>query len=459
MNPISPLERVFIWLGGYTPGNLETDSRQDREPVSKLGATVLFAMVVAGLNWAVGGWTYASGLEGSHRLWAVGATALMGMFLVLVFDRGLVYVIDTAGQVARMRLVFFTFFRFLVVVAISSLTSQAVIPMLLGNELNMKALHIQEQAEQQRVSSLQRQYQVGDRESANGQASQQVERLTQASKTLPADISNRLAGARQCWQDYSAARRSLINGGMPSSEARERMRGKAGQCSQAEKAAKTEQAEYVHRTRQQLEQATDAHASAQNELESARTAVAQRVESARAIEAENLTTRSSAVLWELLRSNPGAMGKWLLITAVLLVCELLPLLYKLQMGQTPPGRRIATENRLKQRQLESHLLQEEHAMALQEEISHASHEGMQSAMQQPEVRKVFTDCFASTLKAMAPAEAVSSMMRDMQARGPDVVAFQRRYPQYSQIIGQAWRNAINQTMNILAASAAKTGAP
>lgn len=455
MDHIGILERIFIWLGGYTPDNLADDSRQNREPVSKLGATVLFAMVVAGLNWAVGGWIYAEALSEPQRYWAAGATSLMGMFLVLVFDRGLIYVIDTSGKVARIRLVAFTLFRFVVVVAVSSLTSQAVIPLLLGNELNMKALQMQEASEQRRVSQLGQQYQVSTRESAVSQANQDVARLTQANQTLPPDISNHLAAARQCWQEYRSTHSNLLNNGMEPREARERLRTKATACSQADISAKAEQAAYFKRTREQLVQATDNQETARNELQTANTAIASRVDTARQIESRNLTPRSSAVLWELLSSNPGAMGKWLLITAVLLVCELLPLLYKLQMGQTPPGRRIATENRLYQRQLEADSVQHEQALTLQEEISHASHTGMQEAMKQPEVRQVFTDCFATKLKVLAPSEAVASMMHDLHTRGPDVISFQRRHPQYAQVIGEAWRNALAQTMDILMAAAPK----
>lgn len=450
MHPIGHLERVFLWLGGYTPANLEVDSRQDREPINKLGATVLFAMVVAGINWAVGGWTYAAALaDESQRYLAAGATAFMGMFLVLVFDRGLVYVIDTAGQMARLSLLVFTLFRFVVVVAVSSLTSQAVIPLLLGNELNMQALQMQEQSEQQRVTQLGSQYQVGSREAQAQQAGSEVERLTLAAQTLPVDISNQLANARRCWQDHNTGRRNLLNAGIEPREARERMRPKATQCSQVDKAAKAAQAAYVQRTREQLEQARELHAGAQSELQAARSTVKERVEAARAVETSSLNARSSAVLWELLRTNPGALGKWLLITAVLMVCELLPLLYKLQMGQTPPGRRIAAENRLRQRHLEANLLQQEQALALQTEITYASHAGMQSAMQQQEVKQVFADCFAQTLKALAPAEAVTAMMRDMASRGPNVNAYQRQYPEYAEIIGQAWRRAVQQTLHTL----------
>jgi hypothetical protein len=452
MHPIRPLERIFIWLGGYTPRNLEIDSPQDREPVSKLGATVLFAMVVAAINWAVGGWTFASAAEGAHRYWAAGATAFLGMFLVLVFDRGLVYVIDTSGQIARLRLATFTVFRFVMVVAISSLTSQAVIPLLLGNELNIKALQMQESAEQHRVGALRSQFQLGTREAASEQASKEVDRLNQASKNLPADIANHLSSARQCWQDYNVGRRNLVSRGVSPSDAREQLRNKATQCSQAEKAAKAEQAAYVQRTRQQLEQATEARTTLNEELQTARSTITGRVDAARQVESANLNARSSAVLWELLTSNPGAMGKWLLITMVLLMCELLPLLYKLQMGQTPPGRRIASENHIKQRRLESDVLQQECSLAMQDEVNHVSNAGMKAAMQQPEVRQVFADCFASTLKALAPSEAVNSMMRDLKQRAPDVISFQRQYPQYATVIGQAWRNAIDQTLQILTAS-------
>jgi hypothetical protein len=454
MHTIGPLERVFIWLGGYTPSNLAVDSRQDREPLCKLGATVLFAAVVAGINWAVGGWVYATALEGAQRHWVTGAAAFMGVFLVLVFDRGLVYVIDTAGYVPRLRLVTFTALRFLVVVAISSLTSQAVMPMLLGSEMNLKALQMQEQAEQRRVTQLGSQFQVASRQDQAKQAIAEVARLQQASQTLPANITTQLASAQRCWLDYNAARRALIDDGVELPEARERLRPKASRCSEAEKTAKALREAYERHTREDLEQAHELQASTQAELQSARSAVDTRVAAARQVETGNLNPRSSTVLWELLSTSPGALGKWLLVTAVLLVCELLPMLYKLQMGQTPPGRRITIENRLHRQLSESDAAQQELALSMKDEVNHASHAGMQAALRQPETQKVFADCFASTLAGMAPLEAVNSMMRDIKMRGSDLGTFQRQYPQYALVVGQAWRNAIEQTMLILSARGA-----
>ena len=458
MNHIGILESTFVWLGGYAPSSLTGDSRQDREPVTKLGTTVAFATIVAAINWAIGGWTYAAGLAGPHRWLATIVTALMGMFLVLVFDRGLVYVIDTVGKVGRVRLAVFTAFRFAIVVAISSLTSQAVIPLLLGPELKITALKMQERSERERSTALRDQFQIDTKEQARDGAAKAVDRLAAAALTLPADISARLASAQRCWVQHAASRRALVDGGMTPEDARERMRPRASSCSLAEREAKADQAGYVQRVRQQLDQATEHQLSARQALDSAQGTLTRRVDEAREIELANFNATSSAVLWELLRSNPAAMGKWALITLVLLVCELLPLIFKLQMGQTLPGRRIATENRMKQRQLESELIQHEYSLGLHDEIGQASHEGMLSAMDQPEVRKVFTDCFASTLKTMAPSEAVSSMMRELKSRGPDVAAFQRRHPQYAQVVGQAWRNAIAQTLVTLAASAPRGAA-
>jgi len=62
---------------------------------------------------------------------------------------------------------------------------------------------------------------------------------------------------------------------------------------------------------------------------------------------------------------------------------------------------------------------------------------------------VFADCFATTLKVLAPAEAISAMMHDLQTRGPEIDVFMNRYPRYAKIIGEPWNKVLAQTAKIL----------
>ncbi len=451
MYPMSAMEAYFLWLGGFSPRTLINDSPQEREPIAKLGATVQFAALVAAINWAVGGWTYAVGMATDVRMQVAAITSLLGVFLVLAFDRGLIYAIDVAGKIGWMRLSVYSIFRVVIVMAISSLTSQAVIPLLLGNELSMTALKMQEAAEAERISKLGTQFRVETVESAASDAAKEVERLAREAATLPPDIVEKLAASKRCWNDYRAQRANLIKQGAEPKEATDKLRGRFRTCTENERIAKSEQTAYLSKAKQNLARATEAKQEADNEVRDTRNGVKERINTARNIESSNLTAHSSTVLYQTLENNPAALGKWLLITLILLICELLPLLYKLQMGQTPPGRRIAAETELSQRKLEAEIKQKQHYYDLQEEIIQASQEGVKAAMATPEVHKVFAESFAQALKTLAPSEAMAALMHDLQERGPDIKEFSHRHPHYAQVIADAWQYAVEQTSRIIGA--------
>ncbi len=444
------VDRFFIWLGGYSPQTVCSDHPDDREPITKIGAAVLLAAMVAAINWGLAGWAYAEGTESSIRLIVAGITSAFGAAIVLVFDRGFVYLADTSGDTGRIKLFVYGAFRVIVIIAVGSITAQAVMPLVLGSELKAHALHMVEDGENRRAVSLNTQFKVGAKESAVKAASDEVDRLQKAAANVPTDIQRRLNVAKNCWSEYANQKSSLIYSGLSNDEARNRLSGKASVCARDTKTATAERDAYLARIRGQLARATDNKQAHEADLSEATSTVKIRIDRASNVEMESFTPRSSAVLWSLLESNPGARVKWFIVSFLLLVFELLPLIQKFQAGQSNVGRRISSNRRLRTIEANERLNQREHDFTVSAAVNTASLKAVQEAMMNPQVRAIFAQAFAATIAAFAPTEAVRAMMRDLEARHVNVEEFMHRFPRYAAIISQAWSRAVQQTSEILA---------
>lgn len=442
-------ESIFIWLGGYSPKTMTDDDPEDREPISKIGGAILFAALIAVLNWGIAGWTYTEGSATYVRLVVAVISAIFGMAIVLVFDRGFVYLTDTAGDTKRFKFLAYALFRVVVILAVGSVTAQAVMPLVLGSELKAHALHMVEEGEQQRRATLNKQFNVEASATAVKEATAEIQRLQSAMSTIPVDIQRRQAAARNCWTDYVNQKSRLISSGVEEADARHRVSFKAVQCSRDTKAAAAERDAYLTHTRNQLTRATDNQQTREADLTEITSTVKSRIVRAKAVEQDSFTPRSSAVLWSLLVSNPGARVKWIIISFLLLICELLPIIQRLQAGQSNVGKRIATDRRLRTIKNEGRLQLGEHEFAVLSAVHRASLAGIEQAKRSPKVEAVFANAFAANIAAFAPIEAVLAMMRDLEARHVDVNDFMRRYPRYASVISQSWANAIKTTTSIL----------
>ena len=450
---MSPIEKFFVWMGGYSPKTVQYDHTEDRESITKIGAAVLFAALVAVLNWGIAGWTYAESAPTAWRLAIAALAALFGAGIVLVFDRGFVYYTDTAGNAGRFKSAMYAAFRVAVIVAVGAITTQAVMPLVLGSELKAHALSMVEANEKQRAASLGEQFGLAGKEAASTAAAGEVQKLEVAVASIPVDIQRRLTSARNCWVDYATQKSALITAGATGDEARERLVSKATVCARDSKSSAAERDAYLTRTRTQLGRAIDARQAQQSELSESKSTVKARLVRARDVEEDSFTPRSSAVLWDLLQKNPGARTKWLIISFLLLVCELLPLIQKFQAGQSNIGKRIGANRQLRSLASTTSIKQAEHDYAVSCAVNSASLAAVEDATRSARLKATFAEAFANNIAAVAPTEAVLAMMRDLEARHVDVEDYMRRFPRYAGIISQAWSKAVQQTAEILARGA------
>ena len=442
-------ERLFIWLGGYSARTVESDHTEDREPITKIGAAILFAATVAMLNWGLAGWAYSEGNSSEVRFLVAALAGTLGGAIVLVFDRGFVYLADTASGPRKLQTFTYGVFRIVVIVAVGSITAQAVMPLLLASELKSHALSMVEGGEKRRSADLSNQFKVEEKESAQKSAQSNLDRAQTASLTVPSDIQRRLALAKSCWVEYAAKKRTLIQSGVEPEVARLSLRNNATTCSQQNTKAISERDDYLRRARSELELAKEQTRSTTSDLSEATTTVKNRLERAHTVEEEAFNPRSSTVLWSLLINSPGAFAKWAIVSFVVLIFELLPLIQKFQAGQSTVGKRVASSQRMRSLDSETRLMQHEHDYEVSLAVNAASKQGTEDALRNPAVRAVFAQTFAANMSAFAPTEAVRTMMREIESRHVSVEDFMHRFPRYAAIISQAWSNAVRQTADIL----------
>ena len=447
---MSPFEKILVWFGGYRPSTTAASSPEAREPIAKIGGIVLFAAMGAILNWAAAGWIYSEGSPLEIRAVVAVLSGVVGAAMVAVLDRTFIYFVDTSDNAGRLKLFGYAALRSTMIIAVSSITSQFVMPLLMAGEMRAHALHMVEDAEKARVSSLYDQYAVAAGESAAKVSRDEVSRLEKAESTLPTHITLHLGAARTCWQQYGASKAALMAGGDPEEEVVERLARKAGVCAQDTRAANSERDQYLARVRNQLRQALDTKASKEAAVSKATATITDRVDSARRIEADSYGPRSSTVLWSLVTTDRGALIKWAFITFLQLVWELLPLLQKLASGQSGVGRSIATNRQIAGMADAERLAQREHEFTVSRAVIAAAGRAVDDAMRNPEVKAIFAQAFAGNIAALAPMEAVRAMMSDLAAGQGDMDDFMHRYPRYAAVIAQAWSNAVKQTSEILA---------
>lgn len=447
---MTKIESLLVWLGGYSPLTVVSESPEERERIAKIGGVVLFAITVAILNWGIAGWVFSEGATTTTHLVMTLLTSVLGGSLVLCFDRSFIYFHDTAKDGTHTKTILYGLFRALIIFAVGSITSQAVMPVLLGDELRAHALHMIEDGEKNRTSELSSLLNVNDKLVAVRKSEEKVNSLEKAASTIPPDIQQHLLAAKICRSEYGKEKDALILSGHTTSEATNTLIWKASICSRETKDANAERNIYLERTRFQLAKAITGLDLVKKDLADTNASIKSRVDHAKKVEVASFNPQNSIILWSLLCRNPGAMVKWAIIAFLLLACELLPLLQKLQAGQSNIGRRIAFSRGLARIKMDERMIQHEHDFEISLVVQNISKNAMKDAIRNPAIMEIFQKCFESYVSAIAPVEAVRTMMAELETKTVDIKEFMFRYPKYASLISQAWSKAVKDSANMLA---------
>jgi hypothetical protein len=454
---MSGLRGFLVRLAGHridkVSGAGDSDSEGDLGGLTKIGAAVLLASALSALNMAVFAWILGAEVTPAVRLAMAVAGAIGGFALVLVIDRAAVYFADTTLRMGRAAMAGYLFARMALILCIGSFTSQAVMPILLESELSAQALKMREASDAARSATLTQRFGVKDKEAESRRRVDEAKRADEATRTLPADIAQHLAGARACWADYEARKRALLLEELDPAELNARLAGKLASCRQQQIAATAERDRYAEQARAALVQAREANVAAGLALNASEGEVRDRTQRAAEIEAKAYNPRSAEVLWALLRNSGGARMKWALLTVLQVTLELLPMLLKLNAGQSTLGRRIGVGREIVARRLDRSLAEQEQDDAMFNAVRALSAQSAHGLEQSAEARRMMDAELLRVFAAVAPIESIDSLLGTLAQRQAAVDETIRRYPRHANLVSAVWQSALQR------AAEAAAGAP
>lgn len=449
------LQGALIWLAGHQPSNLENDDPQDCLGIAKLGSAVLFAAVIAAASWATAAYVAAEAAYLATRWCIAGTAGLFGCALVLVLDRIFLYLSDTVSFSKNASVAFYIV-RMAMVGVTSSITGGVLMPWLLRDEMNAEALLMTEAGERTRQADLSKQFDVGGKSNALAAAHGDVQVAASDLHDTPAEVARLESQAKRCFSQYSQAAKAAQSARAAHADAAEaaeldiaeqqRLAQMQRECRRLDRASQVARAEHMALARERLTLASQRALQAGDALNGAQTTVGQRVEAARAVEAEAFTPNSAKVLWHLLRNDPASFIKWLLATLLVFLLETLPLWLKGLAGRSVPGERICAEAAQRRRKIQARAEQAELDHEASRQINACTHEAVQLAMQSPQTQALFRAAIAQHFAPLAPIQAVSALMTQLSQRQEDVDDFVRQHPRYASLVAQAWSTAIQSAV-------------
>ena len=325
--------RVMVGITGH---HIEPGTRpEDVGGLSKIGLSICFASLLAAIQFGIAGWYLTEGLDTDSRYIAAAVTAFIGSLIVLIIDRNFIYAADTRADIGGMLTYFYLAIRIFLIVSISSLSSQFILPLLLKSEL---AIHVQDIKDERYDTA----------------------KLKTEIANIPPALVRQKSAADQCRAEYKRKINTSIGPDLDEEDIVNLYAKDKIQCEHLEATYKEAYRAYLQPKQAALAGKEEAYQVAREDLTQAQTALKTDLHRTDENNQTHLNIASADVMWSLIRTNPGARMKYLMITVVQLVLELMPLLLKSLLGRSALGIRIAMRSQEMQHEYE----ETEHAYGL-----------------------------------------------------------------------------------------------
>ncbi|MDR1648094.1 MAG: hypothetical protein LBR88_08695 [Zoogloeaceae bacterium] len=423
-------------------------------PTLWLGRSIFLATFIATVIWGIAGWRFASALELHWRLAVAGGAALTGMLVVMIWDKSALFFLDTApkgrGFLGKFSFSSFLVIRFLISALICSLTSQVTIPLFLHGELQGQALKMIEESEKNRQAEQNRQAELNLEKKPLFDSlliANQIENLRQA--TVPKDIDLQLKQAESCTKSNRARYNQLLGQGVDRAEINRHLRVRHEACAKLRNDSNKAWGAWRKGINEQLALKLEEEKTALKEKQgllaeqnAADAAIKAKIERAADMEAKAYTAESAEVLEALLQQSTAAFYKWLAITTVLMVLELMPFVLKLLSRQTPMGTYTALEHEKFTSFSEADFM---YAITLNrcQADAHAALE------YDPGLREEFLKSERVVLLASAPIARVITFQSDLAAHLAEKERLQRACPEFAGLLSGLWNAAVQESYTIL----------
>lgn len=351
--------RLMVSVTGH---HIEPNSKiQDVAGLSKIGLSICFASALAALQFGVAGWFLSSGLEPPLQSIAAVVMALIGACVVLIIDRNFIYAADTAYQTSGYMAYVYLAIRVFLILVISSLSSQFTLPLLLKSELEIHVQDLRDERYDLAKNRYTNKHELTEKIREERDLNQKIVKLKTSLQNLPPDLVHKKLAAEQCLKEYRKKVNSSIGPDVDDEEVANLYVHEKIRCERLELAYKEEYKVYIAPRQAELTINESAYRRQENELRQAQSLFKEDLQKANSNNANYLNTSSADVLWSLIDNNPGARMKYLMITMVQLILELMPLLLKSLLGRSPLGLAIA----LKQQMFHEEFMNVQHQYALE----------------------------------------------------------------------------------------------
>jgi hypothetical protein len=453
------ISKFLVWASGHSLDNHSEQHPDHRFQVSRLGFSVVFAACVAAFNWGLAGWVLAGQATFNFKLMYASIAVLPGMLLVFSIDRLFLFLSDTISLnlnlFQKCAVVLFALVRICIILAISLFTSQLTLPFFLGSELDINAMKMQEASESSRRRRLTDENNLDGKLQLAKAAEARHDSIEHELKTVPQNILVLRNKTSECWKRHWNVIKYISVTNEITSKAAQNFaepRSIATQCIKTNAEGESLWRAYTLEMEAKLKLSSATFLDAQKNLAETQIKIDSLISERATIEKKSLNRMSSFVLEDTIRNNFGAAAKWMIITLMMISCELLPFLLKTFCGRTVYGLRIATEREVYCRTLSGRLDSSERELAIRRANQLTADEVAKNVLESQEVKDAYRSEFKKIFQALAPIEAVEATMRELEANHVDVHAFKQRFPQYSEIISEAWITAIRKSSDVIANS-------
>jgi hypothetical protein len=205
---INPFTRAMVGITGH---HVDFNTRpEDIGGLSKIGLSICFASFLAALQFGIAGWFLAGNLDPIVRALVSFTTGLIGALVVLLIDRSFIYASDTRADSVGKLGYFYIAIRIFLILAIGSLSSQFVLPLLLKSEL---AIHIQDLKDNRYEAAKDRyleKYNVQEKVSNEQSIRSSISKIRAELDNPPQSLVRQKLEAENCMLDYKRKVNSAI---------------------------------------------------------------------------------------------------------------------------------------------------------------------------------------------------------------------------------------------------------
>jgi hypothetical protein len=309
--------------------------------LSKIGAAIAFASFLAALQFGIAGWFLAMDLHIALRVTMALTFAAIGAAIVLVLDRNFIFLADTRYETDKKLTYVYLGIRIFLITVIGSLSSQFTMPLFLKSELAIHAQDMKEGRYSDAKARYQEKYELSDKTKAVSNLEERSNQLRKELQNLTPEIVRQRNASSQCFQEYRRKTSTTFAPDLDEGEILQLYAKDKRECERLEGVYRQSYRSYTAPREAELASVGEAIPQAMGAVEGAKKDIAANLAKTSQIDEAYINVASADVLSSLITHSPGVFFKYALITLLQLCLELMPILLKLQAGQSALGHRAA----------------------------------------------------------------------------------------------------------------------